>query len=71
MYRLPINEETKLERRKEGRVTRGVVARLNSPIVTKARLLLRYYSEIRRKVIPLYSCITIRLYLSISVRIYP
>ena len=27
MYRLPINEETKLERGKEGRETRGVIAR--------------------------------------------
>ena len=41
MYGLPMNEETKLERGKEGRVTRGVIARLNSPIVTKARLSLR------------------------------
>ena len=71
MYGLLINEETKLERGKEERVTRGVIARLNSPIVTKARLLLRCHSEIRRKVIPLYSYITIRLYLSISVRTYP
>ena len=41
MYKLPINEETKLERGKEGRVARGVIVRLNSSIVTKARLLLR------------------------------
>ena len=38
MYGLPMNEETKLERGKEGRVARGVVARPNSPVVAKARL---------------------------------
>ena len=69
MYGLPMNEETKLERGKEGRVNRGVVARPNSPVVTKARLSLRNqeksYSALQ---LYNYTAISIRIRLYLSVR---